>query len=248
MKERDSMILYRSFYEAIIELPEANQLEIMKAIFEYGFDGVEPNLSGLSKTIWILIKPNLEANRRKWENGSKPKQKQTGSKTEAKPKQEESKTEGNVYVDVDVDVEEDKEEEKEQDGNRAKNRRFVAPTIQEISEYLKSKHPSVPQNRIDALATKFWSHYENKNWSYGKGQKMKDWRLAFGQWQETIAKDLYQSSSPPQQSINSPVKHKVEYYNVRWPDNVKICTEEQLEQIRQGNPEETFEVVRKFKY
>jgi hypothetical protein len=58
----------------------------------------------------------------------------------------------------------------------------------------------------------------------------------------------YKSASTSQQSINSPVKHKVEYYNNRWPDNVKICTEEQFEQIRQGNPEESFVVVRKFKY
>jgi hypothetical protein len=57
----------------------------------------------------------------------------------------------------------------------------------------------------------------------------------------------WKSASAPQQSINSPVKHKVEYYNTRWPDNVKICTEEQFEQIRQGNPEESFVVVRKFK-
>lgn len=56
----------------------------------------------------------------------------------------------------------------------------------------------------------------------------------------------YKSASAQQQSTNAPVKHKVEYYNIRWPDNVKICTEEQLEQIRQGNPEETFEVVRKY--
>ena len=243
------MILYRSFYEAIIELPETNQLEIMKAIFEYGFDGVEPNLSGLSKTIWILIKPNLEANRRKWENGSKPKQKQAGSKTEANAKQEESKTEGNVYVDVDVeeDVEEDKDVNDDKDLDYPKNKKFIPPTVNDVAEYVKSKHNSVPQNRIDAFATKFWSHYENKSWSYGRGQKMKDWRLALSQWQETIAKDLYQSNSYQQQNFNTPVKHKVEYYNTRWPDNVKICTEEQFEQIRQGNPEESFVVVRKFK-
>lgn len=58
----------------------------------------------------------------------------------------------------------------------------------------------------------------------------------------------YKSASAQQQSTNTPVKHKVEYYNTRWPDNVKICTEEQFEQVRQGNPEESYTVVRKFKY
>ena len=104
---RDSMVIYRSFYDAIKELPEKNQLEILKQIFEFGLDGIESELTGISKTIWILIKPNLEANRTKWESGCKAKKKQSRSKAEAKPKQEVSKTEANVYVDVDVDENED---------------------------------------------------------------------------------------------------------------------------------------------
>jgi len=104
---RDSMVIYRSFYDAIKELPEKNQLEILKQIFEFGLDGIESELTGISKTIWILIKPNLEANRTKWESGCKAKKKQSRSKTEAKPKQEVSETEANVDVDVDVDENED---------------------------------------------------------------------------------------------------------------------------------------------
>ena len=101
------MVIYRSFYDAIKELPEKNQLEILKQIFEFGLDGIESELTGISKTIWILIKPNLEANRTKWESGCKAKKKQSRSKVEAKPKQEVSETEANVDVDVDVDENED---------------------------------------------------------------------------------------------------------------------------------------------
>jgi len=101
------MVIYRSFYDAIKELPEKNQLEILKQIFEFGLDGIESELTGISKTIWILIKPNLEANRTKWESGCKAKKKQSRSKAEAKPKQEASETEANVDVDVDVDENED---------------------------------------------------------------------------------------------------------------------------------------------
>ena len=101
------MVIYRSFYDAIKELPEKNQLEILKQIFEFGLDGIESELTGISKTIWILIKPNLEANRTKWESGCKAKNKQNRSKTEAKQKQEISETEANVDVDVYVDENED---------------------------------------------------------------------------------------------------------------------------------------------
>ena len=105
------MVIYRSFYDAIKELPEKNQLEILKQIFEFGLDGIESELTGISKTIWILIKPNLEANRTKWESGCKAKKKQSRSKAEAKSKQEASETEANVDVDVDVDENEDVNED-----------------------------------------------------------------------------------------------------------------------------------------
>jgi len=92
---RDSMIFYRSFYEAIKELPLETQGEIYNAIFTYGLDFEVTELSGVSKTIWTLIKPQIDANIKRFENGKKPKNKQTESKTEAKNNQDESKTETN---------------------------------------------------------------------------------------------------------------------------------------------------------
>ena len=97
------MVLYRSFYDAIKLLPDDTQLEIFRAIFEFGLDGIEPELSNSAKPFWLLIKPNLQANRTKWESGSKAKRKQSISKTEARTKQKASKSEANVDVDVDVD-------------------------------------------------------------------------------------------------------------------------------------------------
>jgi hypothetical protein len=98
--ERDSMIIYRSFYEAIKELPKENQAEVWSAVYELGLNGKRINLNGLNKTIFTLIAPQLEANYKKYLNGIKPKQKQTESKTEAKPKQKISKSEANVNVNV----------------------------------------------------------------------------------------------------------------------------------------------------
>jgi len=72
---KDSMVFYRSFFEAINDLPDENQLTIYKAIFEFGFNETEPNLIGTDKLVFTLIKPQLEANNRKAkigkENGHK---------------------------------------------------------------------------------------------------------------------------------------------------------------------------------
>lgn len=95
---RDSSIFYRSFYEAIKELPDLNKLEVYTAIFEYSFNFNEIELNGLSKTIFTLIKPQLEANKKRFENGTKPKK----SKIEAKQKQNRSKIEANNNVNNNV--------------------------------------------------------------------------------------------------------------------------------------------------
>lgn len=88
---RDSFIFYRSFYEAIKEIPEDAQLQVYKAISIYALEQEEIELTGISKAIFSLVKPQLDANYKKYENG-----KQKGSKTEAKNKQKTSKRETNV--------------------------------------------------------------------------------------------------------------------------------------------------------
>jgi hypothetical protein len=68
---RDSFIFYRSFYEAINHLPEDQQLQIYKAIASYSLDFKEVNLKGISNAIFTLIKPQLEANKKRYLNGIK---------------------------------------------------------------------------------------------------------------------------------------------------------------------------------
>jgi hypothetical protein len=114
--KRDSFIFYRSFYDAISDLTEHQQLEVYKAIFEYSLNFNEVELIGVSSTVFKLIKPNLEANNKRYLNGTQPKNKQNGSETEAKEKQNGSKPEANKDKDKDVDkdnnVNENKNKEK----------------------------------------------------------------------------------------------------------------------------------------
>jgi hypothetical protein len=108
---RDSCIFYRSFYESINELPDTNKLEIYNAIFSYSLNFIEPELTGLSKSIFTLIKPQLDANIKRFNNGLQPKDKQTKSKTEAKQKQKESKVEANNNVNNNNNVNDNKNKE-----------------------------------------------------------------------------------------------------------------------------------------
>ena len=70
--ERDSFIFYRSFYEGIKELPRDIQGEVLTAVMEYGLNGVTTeNLKPIAKGMLALIKPQLDANNKRFENGKK---------------------------------------------------------------------------------------------------------------------------------------------------------------------------------
>lgn len=93
--QRDSIIFYRSFYEAIKELPLEVQATVYSAIFEYSLNFNKVELSGLPKTIFTLIKPQLDANNKRFENGSKGGRKKANSEQiekEKEPKQNQNVT------------------------------------------------------------------------------------------------------------------------------------------------------------
>lgn len=103
--KRDSMIFYRSFYESVNGLSPVVKAELYDAIFEYGLNFKEIEFTNeISKALFTLIKPQLDANIKRFENGKKPKTKQIESKTEAKDKQNRSKVEANNNVNVNDNV------------------------------------------------------------------------------------------------------------------------------------------------
>lgn len=94
-KPRNQFTFYRSYYDAIQALSKRDQSALILAVCAYAIYETPPKcLSNAAITAFNLIKPTLDAGRRKAENGSmkgKADEKQTESKTEAKK----SKTEAN---------------------------------------------------------------------------------------------------------------------------------------------------------
>lgn len=92
-KPRNQFTFYRSYYDAIQALSKRDQSSLILAICAYAIYETEPKgLSNAATTAFKLIKPTLDAGRKKAENGSQ-KGKNSESKSEANEKQNESKTE-----------------------------------------------------------------------------------------------------------------------------------------------------------
>jgi hypothetical protein len=59
----------------------------------------------------------------------------------------------------------------------SQSKRFAPPSLQEVTEELKSQRVRNYQQQAD----KFWNFYEAKNWMIGKN-KMKSWKAAIKTW------------------------------------------------------------------
>ena len=125
---RDSMVFYRSFAEALEQLPADLYKEAMQAILNYALNDIEPECSGVANALFIMAKPQIDTNNKRYENskkGGRPKTKNqnadSGNQTETKvkpnnnqaetkqkPKSEKAKP--NVYVNVNDNVNVDSKE------------------------------------------------------------------------------------------------------------------------------------------
>lgn len=178
---RDSLVFYRSFYEAVKDLPAEEFKEAVSAIMEYGLNDEEQAPSGAAKVFLIMAKPLIDANNIKHENGKKgaefgklggrPK-KETPIKPQENPKETPKKPQENPNrtpnVNVDVNVNENIKESEE------KKPRFYPPTLEELKKY-------IADNKYNVDPERFIDYYTANGWTVGKN-RMKDWKAAVRNW------------------------------------------------------------------
>lgn len=208
--ERKQFTWYRSYYDALKEIPAEEFRAIVLAVCAYALDGEEPELSGVARAIFTLIRPTLEVGRSKAENRSRTEQtsisaEQTGNRpeqTKNKPEQTENKRKqtGNKPEQTRKEKEKEKEREKESENDSycsppppSGPKRFVPPTLAEVQSYVAQRQSPVdPQGFID--------FYASKGWMVGK-TPMKDWKAAcrnaetWERWSRTEA------SAPPKKGL-----------------------------------------------
>lgn len=231
--ERESFVFYRSFYEGIKELPRDIQGEVLTAIMEYGLNGVTTeNQKQITKAMFALIKPQLDANNQKFENGKKggrPKADCNQTETETKPKQNQNKTKPKPNVNVndnvnDISFLEKKKQKSDAAVSDLENensespietlqnpkeqsgggrKRFTIPTPEEVQAYCDERNNGI-------LGQQFCDFYSAKGWKIGS-QPMKDWKAAVRTW-EMRRKDQSPPITQPQPQISTPKRIRFDEY------------------------------------
>ncbi len=206
----NSCVFYGSFYEAVSLLPLESQGKVYDAIFKFAFENIEAELEGVELAVFLLIKPQLIANRTKYENGckggrpkkevdeqksdengdyskdSKAKDNQNG--TESKPNGKQEETENKPINNLGKTESKPNENDNENvnvNDNVNENDNGSRGTTRK--RFVRPTLDEVKQycverhNSVDAQ--RFIDFYSSKGWLVGN-QPMKDWKAAVRTWEQ----------------------------------------------------------------
>lgn len=190
---RNTFILYRSYAEVLEALTDEEAGRLYKAIAKYALDGVETPLEGYLAGYFQLIKPQLDANQKKYENGAKggrpkksqteteekPNRNQTETKKEPNENQTETKTEPtqNPMINDKCIMINDKYIK---ENIKEKRKRFKPPTREELEEFAKANNLIIDIDR-------FINYYTSNGWKVGRNP-MKDWQATARNWSRRESK------------------------------------------------------------
>lgn len=184
---RDSFVFYRSFYEAIKDLPRDVQGEIYTAIMEYSLYGKETdNLKPITRSVFTLMKPQIDVNNKRFENGkrggrpkSEYKPTENQSETKDKPKNNQSETNSKPNVNDNVNVNENENENKDNtpDGVSKKDAAKAA-TLKRREEFKKTLFPFVEKysERMVEAFFNYWSEL-NRSETKMRFEKQETWEV-----------------------------------------------------------------------
>jgi len=187
---RDSFIFYRSFFEAAEDLCPEEKCQVFDAICDYALNFKEPSLEGTPKLAFRLIKPQLDANIARFNNGqkggrpsskkTKPKPKQNLTKTKVKPNHNLTETKHKPLTDLGYTTEKPNVNVNGNvNGNDNENGNVNvvgAPSIDQVREWM---YHCGCRNQDEA--DKFFYYYESKGWMVGQ-VPMTNWKAAVLSW------------------------------------------------------------------
>ncbi len=190
---RDGFVFYRSFANALRRLPKKHQLTLLWAIVDYALDAQEPPDDPAVSACWELIRPQIDANNKRYRSGrgggrprkttvSSQKLKTTGFENE-KPSVSNLETTGyeiekpkDKDKEKDKDKDKDKEKDKDKDKGTANGSQSASgwPSLSDVVSYGRATGSR-------ANAAKFWQLNQNRGWKIN-GEPIRDWRKLFDSW------------------------------------------------------------------
>lgn len=211
--QRDSFVMYRSFWEAMEELPDGEVARSMRMIARYALYGEVLEEKGIARSIFLMAKPQIDANNERYLNGQKGasfgKRGGRPKKPQENPKETPTEPQENPKETPNENVNENVLKEKPPKGGKKKSaERFSPPTLQEVEAYIAEKGYNVdPECFID--------HYQSIGWMNGN-TPITDWKARVRNWnrsqrQEWTAKGQRQDVTARKNRFHNFREHDYDY-------------------------------------
>lgn len=197
------MVFYRSFLDAVEDLPPKDFKACVLAILQYGMDGTVPNGRGIEKTVFAMAKPQIDRNNQKYINGSKGGRPRNQAETDQEPNGNQTETKGKPKKTDTKPIETKTEKSKPNNVNDNVNviesdiyvnsynacarARMDPPSVDEVRVYCREIGSTVDAQR-------FVDYYTANGWNVGKNP-MRDWKAMVRRW-ETMQFGDASSSAP----------------------------------------------------
>jgi len=164
---RTGFVFYQSFYEALKDIPNEDMMSILQAIIEYGLYGKEPDLQGLHKIVFTLIKPQIDANQKKFVNGQKGAEYgvRGGRIPQANPILTPQEPQANPKQ-----TRKEKEKVKGKEKENVKKDVFTPPSLEAFTNYF------LENNFSKELAERAFKGYEAGEWKDASGKQINCWK------------------------------------------------------------------------
>lgn len=233
--KRDQFTFYRSYYEALKDLPEKERARVLFAILDYALDEQTTNeLTGVCSACFKLIRPTLDSGRIKAanrKNKTKTNEEQNENKTETNPEQKRKEKER----EKEGEYEKEKERESEYDSStpnpsfdltddelrairqeqaevEAAARRVGLPAStladQDCMDNLRAEHGAA--NLLKAIGRLQGAPEKSRNWRYVGGILRREKAVGYS-WQDKAPENSGTTASGGAQTTNPFVRLAQKY-------------------------------------
>ena len=192
MEQIDGFMFFRSYYEAIRQLPDpVEQAALYDAVCAYAFAGGEPQFTDISQAMWNLILPSLARSVKRASNAKKRKI-EYKNETKIRKKSGEKRCEKMTEEEEEVEKKVDKEGEGEStsgDGPPPP----LTPSYEQIQDYCHEQGLTVDPKR-------FFNYYEACGWML-HGGPMVNWRACLESWERNDLQKYSKTARVQRQSM-----------------------------------------------
>ena len=205
--EREGFIFYRSFFEALCCLDKETRAECYDVILKYALDGIELETEGVVKAIFLSVKPQIDANNKRYLDGLK------GAEYGKKGGRPRKNPIGDIKENpIGVLDENPKETPKEKDKDKEKDKEKVKDKEKDKDKY--GKNVTLTLDEYQKLVTDFG--YEDTqeaiqfldDYIADKGYKSKSNYSAIRRWVIDAVRDR-RKKKPPTGSIDDFFRQRI---------------------------------------